>query len=1302
MNTSFTQRLSYLWSCLLLVGLTGALSAQTFEVTAPAGIAGTYNSESAVFGPQFDDFSGEVAIATDTSGATTGCFMIDNNVTDVTGKVALIDRGVCGFTTKVLNAQDAGAIAVIVCNNDTDNPDMAIPMGGNDDCLSTTPAVMLSFNDCQTIKAETGVTVSYTAPGLPGPGENFVTAIDITDGTYTVDSITGAGGLFSGSTGGAFYRYVAADNGVLNINSCGGGTDTRLLLGAGACAGAFTLIDFSIDDCDDGDGNIVASDLDVLVEAGQEYYILWDDAQSADGFDFTVTLNDLPLVDLTLTVNMEQETVDPDGVSIVWAFADVTDLGDVSVTSMTDNGDGTWSGTIEVTTLDTIGYAFMNGPLAVDNVEDVPDGFPCSVDGGFGFNVRPHIVTNIDSAGLAPVCFSECANCQLIDVTFQVDMANETVDPGGVFMSWASTSGDSGIEPMADDNMDGVYDVTLEELGTATNDTIIYTFFNGATAEMVPGACSITDGNGNNVRAIILGGTDDAILAPVCFSECGNCPALDCQDAPVVDENIDGYTTGDPIGPQSAIWTTWSGDEGGVEDLTVSDEQAFSAPNSVKVEGNLGPADGLLLLGNQSEGVWMVRFKLYVEPGFLAYYNIQEDEVPAVAWNIEVQFNGDGTGNIVQAGTPVSDFNYTEGEWIDVVHYIDLDNDFLELRIGDQGIWEQDYPGNIGALNLFPADGDHLYYIDDAQLIPLNDCPVDAIICENFETYNLSTISNQSVHFNTWDNAPGSATDAIVTDQVVSEGCNALEVSEAGGDDIVLLLGDLTEGNYILEWKEYIPSGFSGYYNFQKVEGSPGQEFGGQVFLNEDGTGSLDAGGGAAATFTYPQDEWFQVRHFIDLDNDIITMEVAGQEVFTWPANWQAFETSGLKQLGGINFFGNTGNLYYIDELYLIAQPSVPGNACAGSIDINNLFGQGLDNPQLSDTYDNNNYSTLPTDPTEGYECFGEPDGSGSNPTLNNTMWFTFTGDGENYDIITVDCGTNDPIEGGDTQFALYSGDDCGDLTPVNCNDDLDINNDIFEAGFEDITLEDGVVYQLMVDGFEFQGSLSDGEYCIEVNQLTETIQEVEVTVTVDMTLFVAQGNTVDPAGIHIAGTFNGFDPEPTTDNGDGTWSHTFTVVANTEVLYKFVNGPEFGSVNGLDQEGTANISDCGVDDGFGGFNRVANIGDADEDLGTFCWDYCVICDEVVSINEVAFQNGLKLFPNPASDEATIQFNFNETLDLNVRVFNNLGQVVIESEVKEMQAGTTQLDLSNLPSGMYMVQITDGENNYTEKLTVKK
>jgi hypothetical protein len=86
----------------------------------------------------------------------------------------------------------------------------------------------------------------------------------------------------------------------------------------------------------------------------------------------------------------------------------VTDVGDVELFNMTDNGDGTWSVTIERMTGDTLGYAFLNGALDPANLEMVPE--ECGLPSGFGFNIRPQIVEGFDDITMAPVCFSTCSS----------------------------------------------------------------------------------------------------------------------------------------------------------------------------------------------------------------------------------------------------------------------------------------------------------------------------------------------------------------------------------------------------------------------------------------------------------------------------------------------------------------------------------------------------------------------------------------------------------------------------------------------------------------------------------------------------------------------------------------------------------------------------------------------------------------------------------------------------------------------------------------------------------------------------
>jgi hypothetical protein len=72
------------------------------------------------FGPTSFDTTSEVVVANDGSTSGTGGSLTDACqplVDNVTGLIVLVDRGACTFKLKTLNAQNAGAVGVIVANN---------------------------------------------------------------------------------------------------------------------------------------------------------------------------------------------------------------------------------------------------------------------------------------------------------------------------------------------------------------------------------------------------------------------------------------------------------------------------------------------------------------------------------------------------------------------------------------------------------------------------------------------------------------------------------------------------------------------------------------------------------------------------------------------------------------------------------------------------------------------------------------------------------------------------------------------------------------------------------------------------------------------------------------------------------------------------------------------------------------------------------------------------------------------------------------------------------------------------------
>ncbi len=119
-------------------------SKKLLNIISPLALKGQYLAAIAGFGPDLSPpgITANLAIGLDGSiDSNLCCAAITSNVT---GKIALIDRGDCSFVNKVYNAQMAGAIAAIIVNN---TPGAPFTMGtapsgpGN---LITIPSVMIT------------------------------------------------------------------------------------------------------------------------------------------------------------------------------------------------------------------------------------------------------------------------------------------------------------------------------------------------------------------------------------------------------------------------------------------------------------------------------------------------------------------------------------------------------------------------------------------------------------------------------------------------------------------------------------------------------------------------------------------------------------------------------------------------------------------------------------------------------------------------------------------------------------------------------------------------------------------------------------------------------------------------------------------------------------------------------------------------------------------------------------------------------------------------------------------------------
>jgi hypothetical protein len=665
-----------------------------------------------------------------------------------------------------------------------------------------------------------------------------------------------------------------------------------------------------------------------------------------------------------------------------------------------------------------------------------------------------------------------------------------------------------------------------------------------------------------------------------------------------------------------------------------------------------------------------------------------------------------------------------------------------------------------------------------ACVLPCNLNP-DAIICDNFESYNTAQkLGPQATWWTTWSGTEGTTEDGIVSTEQAASGTKSLKIvstaATGGPQDVVLDLGNETEGRYELNWKMFVPVNKQGYYNCQNVLPVVNGDWSLNVFFNAAGAGQVTDGANAElATFTYPNGQWFDVKHIFDLDNNLFSITINGVLVAKKPYSGN---------LGGIDFFGvNASNQFYVDDVEYIELPALVYNAdvCATAVDLTGSFGSAAGITTTVGPFDITNATLDPNnDPTEGFDCHFQGD------PLQGNHWFTFTGTGAAYTITSSSCGAT-PITDNDTQFALYSG-SCGDYTPIACNDDVGGANLSSTLTFE---TEVGVNYFLMVDSYDGL----DGTYCLDITQvasvdcnnaaiglntvgnngficeggnLNEIMDFDESTYLVpnlglasghlwcistepldDPNVFPGEiagiasttaspnvilvnlpndGSAFDPGTYYLTSVLIGngtlIDPAAPArifniDISNGCFfvgvSHEITLLPALDPIIAF------HAVSPGSQPNTINV-DLEVTGGFANGNPV---------LYEFTWsngattpnlvnvpnipDYAVTVSDIsgcvedfvitnIATDDPTFVKALQLTPNPTTGLFTLNLSMEKSADVQVDIFNNLGQLL-----QSIQAGNTAVlnrtvDLSAAPTGMYTVRIRLDNDTAVRRVSVQR
>lgn len=188
------------------------------------------------------------------------------------------------------------------------------------------------------------------------------------------------------------------------------------------------------------------------------------------------------------------------------------------------------------------------------------------------------------------------------------------------------------------------------------------------------------------------------------------------------------------------------------------------------------------------------------------------------------------------------------------------------------------------------------------------------IIQDDMESYFLGPI--QEGHWGTWEGSDAERLQIVNTH--AKSGTQSGMIGGDGLQDVILRLGNETDGEFTLSYQMYIPTGKGAYYNFQENQDPGNGAWAINVYFNpgggNPGLGAIyddaNPANQVSDAFTFPEDEWFKITNHIDLDADTIIMYLNGVVVYDG-----AFYSG--SSLGGLDIYSiDANNEVYIDDVF--------------------------------------------------------------------------------------------------------------------------------------------------------------------------------------------------------------------------------------------------------------------------------------------------------------------------------------------------------------------------------------------------
>ncbi len=199
--------------------------------------------------------------------------------------------------------------------------------------------------------------------------------------------------------------------------------------------------------------------------------------------------------------------------------------------------------------------------------------------------------------------------------------------------------------------------------------------------------------------------------------------------------------------------------------------------------------------------------------------------------------------------------------------------------------------------------------------------------------------------------------------------------------------------------------------------------------------------------------------------------------------------------------------------------------------------------------------------------------------------------------------------------------------------------------------------------------------------------QDGDISLSVDMNDY-SGSQDLSSSTVYVSGAFNSWcgtcDPLAD-DNGDGVYDAVISFPAGSQQFKFTIN-------DWTDEENLTEAGDCTFTDGEF-TNRIIEV-DGDATYETTCWESCAACGEsgIEEMNTIS----ANMYPNPATDFLRIEVK--EIIEV-VQVLDLAGKTVIS--LNAVDQPTTSIDLNELSSGVYFVNVQTASGQATERIVKK-